>query len=48
MKKPDTRRFDETETRSDRIDQIDLIPDGSVGAVGPVSGPEEASGCLAP
>ena len=24
MKKPDTRRFDETETRSDRIDQIDL------------------------
>lgn len=42
MKKPDTRRFDETETRSDRIDQIDLIPDGSVGAGGPVSGPESA------
>lgn len=45
MKKPDTRRFDETETRSDRIDQIDqidLIPDGSVGAGGPASGPDSA------
>lgn len=42
MKKPDTRRFEETETRSDRIDQIDLIPDGSVGAGGPVSGPDSA------